>query len=168
MESSYEMELCVGKKFKSKYECFTFFKHLMSKENFKLINNLTNDIPLNKINNILNKYNYVWINIIDKFLKKEKERHTTARILQYEEQTELIQFVKTIKTTYNDIFNIYDFDKQLFNIEESTKLIVLIGKEENIVSKNLKKEYSFHKENESYNTNIIEIYTQDYNDTINL
>ncbi len=430
MESSYEMELCVGKKFKSKYECFTFFKHLMSKENFKLINNLTNDIPLNKINNILNKYNYVWINIIDKFekqklryndkyliikenydtqvdilknccekvsflfvkknktfqflgiyqlvkiiknekflytyafkkiekntillndyeirniieensrklvmepikdekrikqlleadidlfqylpkilkndkkflletsnrpygenikyaeldirndkefakkfleengyslqyfseeirndieicriacnlgynyatdnirknkqlalevfvpfhmkiinknlrkdkdiikkfwdeitsiigmggfewlipcsiigiddfgneiidkfLKKEKEKHTTARILQYEEQTELIQLVKTIKTTYNDIFNIYDFDKQLFNIEESTKLIVLIGKEENIVSKNLKKEYSFHKENERYNTNIIEIYTQDYNDTINL
>ncbi len=97
--------------------------------------------------------------IIDEFLENEQKRHTAERVLQYEEQTELIQFIKTNKTKHNEYFNTYDFDKQLFDKKYRNRLIVLIGKEENPISKDIKEEYRHDKENTR--THFVEIYTQD-------
>lgn len=97
--------------------------------------------------------------IIDTFLKIEKERHSQERNKMFDENLDLIQFVKIEKkqTERNSLINKIDFNKKLFD-KESHPLIVLIGKEENSLSKAIKKEY--HKNGDRW---IIEVYENDSN-----
>lgn len=92
--------------------------------------------------------------IIDQFLKIEKTRHSAEKREQYKEKIELTQFVKVKECQENKelVVNVIDWDKDIFS-KELYPIIVLIGKEENIMSRQIKEEYEEQC--------IIEIYTQD-------
>lgn len=94
--------------------------------------------------------------IIDRFLKIEKTRHSKERIYEYEEKTEFTQFVKVKKYQKDDVpfINIIDFDKDIFD-KELYPVIILVGEKENTLSRKIKEEYDEHC--------IIEIYAQDAN-----
>lgn len=102
--------------------------------------------------------------IIDKFLNEEKQRHSTKRIEQYEENTELIQFVKMKKKPFasNEDIVVFDFDKELF-ATELFPMVVLIGKKENALSKQIKEEYQYNKKLYYVESPILEIYTEETN-----
>ena len=85
-------------------------------------------------------------NIINKFIKFEKSRY---KILDYEQRLDRIQFIKTIEDTDGIKLNKKIWDKEL------KPLIIIIGEQDNSISKKIKLEY----EKNEY-VGIIEIYTQ--------
>ena len=84
--------------------------------------------------------------VIDQFLKIEKTRHSAEKREQYKEKIELTQFVKVKEYQENKelVVNVIDWDKEIFS-KELYPIIVLIGKEENIISKQIKEEYEEKK-----------------------
>ena len=114
--------------------------------------------------------------IIDTFLQIEKERHSQGRNEMFDENLDLIQFVKIEKTHIerNSLIDKVNFNKKLFD-KKLHPLIVLIGKEENTLSKEIKKEYQSNGdkwiievyENDS-NTNNFKLITKDKNTILDL
>lgn len=114
--------------------------------------------------------------IIDTFLQIEKERHSQGRNEMFDENLDLIQFVKIEKPHIerNSLIDKVNFNKKLFD-KELHPLIVLIGKEENTLSKEIKKEYQSNGdkwiievyENDS-NTNNFKLITKDKNTILDL
>lgn len=89
-------------------------------------------------------------NIIDTFKNKELKRHTQARIDQYEERTETIQFIKCNKDK---------LDHEIFKTTLDP-LIIIIGNEKNRLSNEVIEKY-YNKDNRFIN--VIEIYKKDTN-----
>lgn len=92
-------------------------------------------------------------NIIDEFLKIEKERHTEERINEYEENTEEVQFVKYENGSFN---------KQLMK-EKFKPFVIIIGKKKNELVDDLIKRY----DTDDRLINIIEVYQENV-DTLNM
>lgn len=114
--------------------------------------------------------------IIDTFLQIEKERHSQKRNEMFDCNLDLIQFVKIEKSHIerNSFIDNVKFNKKLFD-KELHPLIILIGKEDNTLSKEIKKEYQSNGdrwiievyENDS-NTNNFKLITKDKNTILDL
>lgn len=143
---------------KDKEICEAYWNYVKENLNFAYYTNICSVIGIDAFGN----------EVIDTFLKIEKERHTEEIISQYEERTELVQFVKAEATIVYEESNpmISFLDKQIFN-KDLEPLIVLIGEKENAISKQIKQEYQ--KNTLSDTISIIEIYKQNtstYNPTL--
>lgn len=57
--------LKVGDIYYSKEKIFKHFKNVITSEKLNFINKKTQDIPLDKVNKLLNKENYIWLNILE-------------------------------------------------------------------------------------------------------
>ena len=57
--------LKVGDIYDCKEKIFEYFKDVITSEKLNFINKKTHDIPLDKVNKLLNKENYIWLNILE-------------------------------------------------------------------------------------------------------
>ena len=57
--------LKVGDIYYSKEKIFKHFKNVITSEKLNFINKKKQDIPLDKVNKLLNKENYIWLNILE-------------------------------------------------------------------------------------------------------
>ena len=154
-EQAYDIKYIDKELRKDKDICEAYWNYVKENLNFAYYTNICSVIGIDVFGN----------EVIDTFLKIEKERHTEEIISQYEERTELVQFVKAEATLVYEKSNpmISFLDKQIFN-KDLEPLIVLIGEKENAISKQIKQEYQ--KNTLSDRISIIEIYKQDI-DTYN-
>ena len=78
MEIKIKSKIKIGDVFNRRKDCFDFFKSLIDNDKYMLCNEKTNDMPLDKVNKLIKKTNYVWLNILNdddwkKFSRREDE-----------------------------------------------------------------------------------------------
>lgn len=151
-EEAYDIKYVDKELRKDKDICYAYWDYVKKNLHYAYYSNICSVIGIDAFGN----------EVINTFLKIEQERHTEETISQYQEKTELVQFVKTEETiVYEETNSIISvLDKKIFD-KELKPLIVLIGEKENAISKQIKQEYQ--KNSLSNKIFIIEIYKQDTN-----
>lgn len=108
--------LKINQQFNSKKKCFEYFKKFISDETFNMLLDSQNDVPLNAINDLLNREKSIWINIIEntnKYKNKFKDNKNTW-ITRYECDGEVLE-IDEIKNFYQKFSFLFIQDKDNFN-----------------------------------------------------
>lgn len=107
-------EITVGTKFQSRMECFNIFKDLIKEGTFCLLNENTQKVPLNKVNELI-KENYIYLYIMDEIDEENQIENIDIRDLQ------------NIEATYVDIDDPF-FDAQyVFLCKEEDDICTFLG-----------------------------------------
>ena len=115
--------LKVGDIYYSKEKIFKHFKNVITSEKLNFINKKTQDIPLDKVNKLLNKENYIWLNILEENEWRDKLKDEQYISIFRRVSKNLFQINKTdIKNIIDEIY----FNNIKSCINDRTKLINLL------------------------------------------
>jgi hypothetical protein len=110
-------KIIVNEEFQKPIECFKCFYNLIKKEVFDLIDSNTDDIPLDRLNTLLEEKYCVWVNII------KENRDPRTRKIEFLDDESYLEY----ESFYGEIDSFYEYKEYSFVFIEKNKKYKFLG-----------------------------------------